>query len=177
MVADLLVRRAALIVCDNIAARAAKAATTTVPIVFAAGGDPVQEGLVASLNRPGGNVTGVVFLTGRLGAKRLEILRQIAPKATVIAVLLQRNTIQSEAERRELEAAAQSIGQQLLFLEASSDRDIEVAFATMAERGIGALLAGSGPFLYSHRERIVALAARHKLPATIARARWPWAAA
>jgi len=166
LVADLLARDVSVIACDNFAARAAKAATATVPIVFAGGGDPVQEGLVASLNRPGGNVTGIVFLTGLLGAKRLELLRQLTPKTTVIALLVQRDTPQSKAERIELEAAAQRIGQQLLVLEASSDQDLETAFATMAERGAGALLAGSGPFLYSHRERIVRLAARYRLPAT-----------
>jgi putative ABC transport system substrate-binding protein len=166
LVADLLAQDITLIACDNFAARAAKAATTIVPIVFAGGGDPVQEGLVASLNHPGGNITGVVFLTGLLGAKRLELLRQLVPKATVIALLVQRGTPQSKAERSELEAAAQKIGQQLLTFEASSDQDFETAFAMMAERGAGALLAGSGPFLYSHRERMVMLAARYKLPTT-----------
>jgi ABC-type uncharacterized transport system substrate-binding protein len=114
LVADLLARDVSLIACDNFAARAAKAATATLPIVFAGGGDPVQEGLVASLNRPGGNVTGIVFLTGLLGAKRLELLRQLAPKATVMALLIQRGTPQSRAERSDLEAASQRIGQQLL---------------------------------------------------------------
>jgi putative tryptophan/tyrosine transport system substrate-binding protein len=166
LVADLLAQDITLIACDNFAARAAKAATTIVPIVFAGGGDPVQEGLVASLNHPGGNITGVVFLTGLLGAKRLELLRQLVPKATVIALLVQRGTPQSKAERSELEAAAQKIGQQLLTFEASSDQDFETTFAMMAERGAGALLAGSGPFLYSHRERMVMLAARYNLPTT-----------
>ena len=164
LVADLLARDITLIACDNFAARAAKAGTTTVPIVFAGGGDPVQEGLVASLNHPGGNITGIVFLTGLLGAKRLELLRQLAPKATVMALLIQRGTPQSRAERSELEAASQSIGQQLLVLEASSDQDFETEFAVMAERGAGALFVGSGPFLYSHRKRIAMLAARYGLP-------------
>jgi putative tryptophan/tyrosine transport system substrate-binding protein len=150
LVADLLARDITLIACENFAARAAKAGTTTVPIVFAGGGDPVQEGLVASLNHPGGNITGIVFLTGLLGAKRLELLRQLAPKATVMALLIQRGTPQSRAERSELEVASQSIGQQLLVLEASSDQDFETEFAVMAERGAGALFVGSGPFLYSH---------------------------
>ncbi len=164
LVADLLARDITLIACDNFAARAAKAGTTTVPIVFAGGGDPVQEGLVASLNHPGGNITGIVFLTGLLGAKRLELLRQLAPKATVMALLIQRGTPQSRAERSELEAASQRIGQQLLVLEASSDQDFETEFAVMAERGAGALFVGSGPFLYSHRRRIAMLAARYGLP-------------
>jgi putative ABC transport system substrate-binding protein len=164
LVADLLARDITLIACDNFAARAAKAGTTTVPIVFAGGGDPVQEGLVASLNHPGGNITGIVFLTGLLGAKRLELLRQLVPKATVMALLIQRGTPQSTAERSELEAASQRIGQQLLVLEASSDQDFETEFAVMAERGVGALFVGSGPFLYSHRKRIAMLAARYDLP-------------
>ena len=164
LVADLLARDIALFACDNFAARAAKAGTTTVRIVFAGGGDPVQEGLVASLNHPGGNITGIVFLTGLLGAKRLELLRELAPKATVMALLIQRGTPQSRAERSELEAASQRIGQQLLVLEASSDQDFETEFAVMAERGAGALFVGSGPFLYSHRKRIAMLAARYGLP-------------
>ena len=164
LVADLLGRPVAVIVGDNVSALAAKAATKTIPIVFAGGGDPVQEGLVASLNRPGGNVTGVNFFTGVLGAKRLELLRQLVPKATTIAVLVNPNTIQTEAERRDVQAAAQAIGQQLIILDVSSDRDIEAAFATLVQRGAGALLVGCGAFLFSNRERLVALAARHALP-------------
>ena len=135
------------------------------PIVFATGSDPVRDGLVASLNRPGGNVTGVVFFTGVLGAKRLELLRQLVPKATTIAMLVNPNSPNTEAERRDVQAAALAIGQQLVILDVSSDRDIETAFATFVQRGAGALLVGSGAFLNSHRERSVALAARHALPA------------
>jgi len=166
LVADLIDRRVAVIVGNNLAARAAKAATSTVPIVFAYGGDPVIDGFVASLNRPGGNVTGVVFIQGVLGAKRLELLRQIVPKATTIAVLVNSNSAETEAERRDVQAAAQVLGQQLIILEVSSDRDIETTFATFVQRGAGALLVGTGAFMYSHRELIVALAARHALPAS-----------
>ena len=109
-------------------------------------------------------ISGIVFLTGLLGAKRLELLRELAPKATVMALLIQRGTPQSRAERSELEVASQRIGQQLLVLEASSDQDFETEFAVMAERGAGALFVGSGPFLYSHRKRIAILAARYGLP-------------
>jgi len=168
LVADLIDRRVAVIVGNNPAALAAKAATSTVPIVFAYGGDPVIDGFVASLNRPGGNVTGVVFISGVLGAKRLELLRQIVPKATTIAVLIEPNSAETEAERRDVQAAAQALGQQLIIRDARNDRDIETAFATFVQRGAGALLVGTGAFTFSNRERIVALAARHALPASYA---------
>jgi putative ABC transport system substrate-binding protein len=164
LAADLIRRPVAVMVGDAVAMLVAKAATTTMPIVFSAGGDPVKEGLVASLNRPGGNVTGVHFFGGVLGAKRLELLRQLVPKATTIAVLVYPNTPNTEAERKDVQAAAQAIGQQLIILDASSDRDIDTAFATFVQRGAGALLAGSSAFMVSHRERLIALAARHALP-------------
>jgi putative tryptophan/tyrosine transport system substrate-binding protein len=168
LVADLLSRPVSVIAGDNVAALAAEAATKTIPIVFAGGGDPVQEGLVASLNRPGGNVTGVNFFAGVLGPKRLELLLQLVPMATTIAVLVNPNTTETE-ERRDVQAAAQAIGRQLIILDVSSDRDIELAFATFDQRGAGALLIGSGGFLNSSkRERLVALAARHRLPAVYA---------
>jgi ABC-type uncharacterized transport system substrate-binding protein len=109
-----------------------RSATKTIPIVFAGGGDPVQEGLVASLNRPGGNATGVNFFAGVLGPKRLELLLQLVPKATTIAVLVNPNTTETESERRDVQAAAQAIGRQLIIFDVSSDRDIELALATFA---------------------------------------------
>jgi len=160
----LLRRPVAVIVANNNSALAAKAATTTVPIVFATGTDPVQQGLVASLNRPGGNVTGFSFVNAVLGAKRLELLRQLVPKATAIGVLQSPDSPDPDAERRDLLAAAQTLGLQLIILDVSSDRDIETAFTTFVQRGAGALFAGTGAFLFSNRERIVALAARHGLP-------------
>ena len=163
---DLIRRPVALIVGDIISAIAAQAATTTVPIVFATGADPVTEGLVASLNRPGGNVTGVVFFNAVLGAKRLELLRQLVPKVTTNGVLVYPNNPSTEAERRDVQAAAQAVGQQLIILDVSNDRDIETAFTTIVQRGAGALLVGTGAFLNSHRERLVALAAHHGLPAS-----------
>jgi putative tryptophan/tyrosine transport system substrate-binding protein len=168
LVADLIRRKVAVIVGAGVAMLAANAATTTVPIVFASGGDPVQDGLVASLNRPGGNVTGVVFTSSELGAKRLELLRQLVPKATTIAVLVNPHLPNTQRERSEVQAAAQAIGQQLLILDVSSDPEIETAFATFVQRGAGALLVGSGPFLFSNSERVVALAARHAIPAIYA---------
>jgi putative ABC transport system substrate-binding protein len=164
LVADLLRRPVALIVGNFNAALAAKAATTTVPIIFASGGDPVGDGLVASLNRPGGNVTGVNFLGGEVGAKRLELLRQLVPKAATIAVLVNPDRADTEAERRDVLAAAQAIGQQVVVLDVGSDQNIEPAFGTIVQRGAGALYIGSGAFTNSHRERLVALAARHALP-------------
>jgi putative ABC transport system substrate-binding protein len=165
LAADLIRRPVAVIVGDTNSALAATAATTTVPIVFAGGGDPVQQGLVASINRPGGNVTGVSFFSGMLGAKRLELLRQLVPKATTIAALVNPDTPTTAAERSDVQAAAQSIGQHLLILDATTVRDIETAFATSVQRGAGAVLVGSGALLNSYRERVVALAARHALPA------------
>jgi putative tryptophan/tyrosine transport system substrate-binding protein len=164
----LIRRQVAAIVGDNLVAIAAKAATKTVPIVFATGGDPVRDGVVASLNRPGGNVTGVVFFGGELGTKRLELLRQLVPKAASIAVLVIPNNPSSEAERRVLQAAALARSQQLIILDVSSVGDIETAFVTLVQRGAGALLVGTGAFLNSNRERVVALAARHGMPAIYA---------
>jgi putative ABC transport system substrate-binding protein len=166
LVADLIRQPVAVIVGNTDAALAAKAATTTVPIVFASGSDPVRDGLVASLNRPGGNVTGLVYFAAVLGAKRLELLRQLVPRATTIAVLVNPNTPLTEAERKDVQAAAQAIGQQLIIFDISSDRDIETAFAAFVQRGAGALLVGTGGFLNSNRERIAAVANRHALPAS-----------
>jgi ABC-type uncharacterized transport system substrate-binding protein len=164
LVADLIRRPVAVIVGNSDAAHAARAATTTVPIVFAMGSDPVRDGLVTSLNRPGGHVTGVVFFGGTVGAKRLELLRQLVPKATIIAVLVNPNSLVTEAERKDVQAAAQVIGQQLIFLDVRSEHEIETAFATLVQRGAGAVYVGTGPFLHSNRERIVALADRYALP-------------
>jgi putative ABC transport system substrate-binding protein len=166
LVADLIRRPVAVVVGDGVAMLAAKAATTTIPIVFAAAGDPVGEGLVASLSWPSGNVTGVHFFSGVLGAKRLELLRQLVPKATTIAMLVYPNTSTTEAERKDVQAAAQAMGQQLIVVNASSDRDIDAAFATFVQRGAGALLVGSSTFMTAHREQVVGLAARHALPAS-----------
>jgi putative tryptophan/tyrosine transport system substrate-binding protein len=165
LVADLLRWPVTLIVGNFNAALAAKAATTTVPIVFASGGDPVGDGLVASLNRPGGNITGINFFFGELGAKRLELLRQLVPGATTIGVVVNPYRADTEAERRDVLAAAQTIGQKLVVLDVSSEQNIEEAFAAIVQRGAGALYVGTGAFTNSHRERLVALAARHALPA------------
>jgi putative tryptophan/tyrosine transport system substrate-binding protein len=135
-----------------------------VPIVFATGGDPVRLGFVASLNRPGGNTTGVSFLTSASGTKRLELLRQLVPKTAAIAELVNANLPQAESERRDVQAAAHAMGQELIVVEAGSDRDIDAAFATFSRRGAGALFVGTGSFLNSRRQQLVALAARHRIP-------------
>jgi putative ABC transport system substrate-binding protein len=165
LVADLIRRQAAVLIGNLNAAQAAKSATITVPIVFVTGGDPVRYGLVASLNRPEGNVTGVVFFNAVLGAKRMDLLRQLVPKVTTIAMLVNPNSPETEAERTDVQAAAQAAGVKLIVLDANSDREFETAFATFAQRGAGALLIGTGPFMNSHREQLVALAAHHALPA------------
>ena len=164
--ADELVRRPVNVIVTNVlAALAAKNATTTVPIVFVTGSDPVKDGLVASLNRPGGNITGVSFVSGALATKRFEILRQLAPNAKTIAMLVQLDADESVLEQRQVQAAARATGQQLIVFNVDNAADIESAFATMATRGVGALYVGTGPFTTSHRERLAALAARNAIPA------------
>jgi putative ABC transport system substrate-binding protein len=158
-------RPLAVIVGNTPSALAAKAATTTVPIVFMTGGDPVRDGLVASLNRPGGNVTGANIITAELGAKQLGLLRELRPRAAPIAVLVDPKFIITERFVSELRAAALAVGQQLIVLYVSTGGEIETAFTTLVQHGAGALQAGIGGFLNSQRERVVALAARHRIPA------------
>jgi putative tryptophan/tyrosine transport system substrate-binding protein len=165
LVADLLRRQVALIVGNTPAALAAKAATTTVPIVFVTGGDPVRDGLVASLNRPGGNATGISFISAELGAKQLGLLRDLRPGAARIAVLVDPEWPLTERFVSGVRTAALAIGQQVIVLDVRSDREIETAFTTLVQRGAGALHVGIGGFMGSQRERIVALAARHRIPA------------
>jgi putative ABC transport system substrate-binding protein len=165
LVADLVRQQVVLIVGNTPSALATKAATTTVPIVFVTGGDPVRDGLVASLNRPGGNVTGVSFMTVELGPKQLGLLRELRPGAARIAVLVDPKWPLTEGLVSELRAATSAMGQQIEVLYVSSDREIEAAFTTLVEQGAGALHAGIGAFMSSRRERVVALAARHRIPA------------
>jgi putative ABC transport system substrate-binding protein len=164
LVADLLRRQVALIVGNTPAALAAKAATTTVPIVFVSGLDPVRVGLVANLNRPGGNVTGVSFFSAELAAKQLGLLRELRPGAARIAVLADPKFPGTERIVSEARAAASAMGQQIEVFYVSSDREIETAFTTLVERGADVLHAGTGSFMLSQRERIAALAARYRIP-------------
>jgi putative tryptophan/tyrosine transport system substrate-binding protein len=165
LVHDLLRQRVAVLVTNNVATLTAKAATKTVPIVFSVGTDPIQDGLVTSLNRPGGNVTGVSFLTGILGSKRLEIIRQIVPKAAPIGMLVHPGFAETEGERRDVQEAARTVGQELIVLDAINSAEVEAAFAAMAGRGARAVIVGTGPFLNSRRPIIIAGAARYRLPA------------
>jgi putative tryptophan/tyrosine transport system substrate-binding protein len=168
LVAELISLPVAVIVANVNAALAAKAATTAVPIVFATGSDSIVDGLVASLNRPGGNVTGVSFVSGLLGAKRLDMLRQLVPAAATMAMLVGTDTLEARIERRDVELAAQALGQQLIIAPVSSEGEFDGAFTSIVGRGAKALLVGTGPFLTSNRERVVALAARHAIPAVYA---------
>jgi putative tryptophan/tyrosine transport system substrate-binding protein len=165
LVAELVRRQVAVIVCNVTAASAAKAVTSTVPIVFATGYDPIGEGLVTSLNRPGGNVTGVSFLGNALGAKQVELLHELVPKATTIAVLVDINFQGSASGLTDVEAAAHSLGQQLIVLQASNERDLDTASATLAQQRADALIVLGAAFFLSRRDQIIALAAQHGLPA------------
>ena len=165
LVAELIRKPVAVIVCNGTAAASANAATATVPIVFVTGSDPVRDGLVASFNRPGGNVTGISFVSGDSAGKRLELLRQLVPGAATIGVMIDPRTNEGVVERRDLEAAAKAVGQQLFVIEITADRDLGPAFASMVERKAGALLIGSGPFLTGRQRQLAALALRHQLPA------------
>jgi putative tryptophan/tyrosine transport system substrate-binding protein len=165
LMADLLRRQVAVIVGNTPAALAAKAATMTVPIVFVTGGDPVRLGLVASLNRPGGNVTGISFMSVELAGKQLGLLRELRAGAAHIAVLVDPKFPTTERQVSEVRAAALAVGQQIELLYVSSNREIETAFTTLVQRGADGLLVGTGEFMLANRELIVALAARHRIPA------------
>jgi putative ABC transport system substrate-binding protein len=167
MVADLVQRQVAVIAVPNTTASAlaAKAATQTIPIVVNVGGDPVAIGLVASLNRPGGNVTGVSMLQNAAAAKRLELLHELVPAATSIGFLVNStNPGFAEAETREVQSAARVLGLDLLVLNASSPSEIEAAFATQLQQKARAILVGSDIFFVVQGDQIIALAARHAVP-------------
>jgi putative ABC transport system substrate-binding protein len=152
----------------DVTALAAKAATATIPIVFLNGSDPVKSGLVASINRPGGNVTGVSLFAGTVDAKRLELLHQLVPKVSLIAVFNNALVAETEARSKALAEAGNTLGLQLRFLNISSDDDFDMAFASMANERIGALFVSGSPYFVSNRDKLVALAASHKIPAIYA---------
>ena len=163
LAADLVRRQATVIVATTTpAALAAKAATTATPIVFFVAGDPVELGLVASLNRPGGNLTGTTTLTLEVGPKRLELLHEMVPTATTIALLVNPTSPNlAEAQARDLQTAARTLGLQIHVLRASTDRDFESVFATLVQLRAGGLVISSDSFLYSRSKQLAALAARH----------------
>ena len=166
MAADLVRRQVAVIaaISGTPAGLAAKSATTSIPIVFAIGGDPVAPGLVTSLNRPGGNVTGVTFFTSPLAAKRLELLRELVPKATTFAVLTNPDNPPSKLEGIEVPAAAQASGQEASVLNATTEAHIDDAFAAIVQQRLAALFVSADPLFFNHRDKVVALAARHRTP-------------
>ena len=145
-------------------ALAAKGATSTLPIVFEMGVDPVKVGLVASLNRPGGNITGIMLFIGLLGAKRLELLRELVPGAAKVAVLANPTNPNAESETRDVQDAARALGRQTIALTASVDSEIDAAFAALAQQGAGALVILADPFFVSRRDKFAALASHHAIP-------------
>jgi putative ABC transport system substrate-binding protein len=165
LVAELIRKPVALIVGNTQAALAAKAATATVPVVFVTGTDPVRDGLVTSFNRPGGNVTGISFLSSGSSGKRLELLRQLVPRVATIAVLVDPRTAEGIAERRDVEVAAQAVGQPLFVVEIRTDRDLEPAFAAIVEQKVGALFIGAGAYFAGRQRLLASLAIRHGVPA------------
>ena len=169
LAADLVGRKVDLIMASSPpSALAAKSATSTIPIVFRSGADPVADGLVASLARPGGNLTGVSFVADELTAKRLELLSELVPRAGVIALLMNPNNATAERVIRDVQEAARTKGLQLHVLKASSESEIDTAFASLVQLHAGALVVGADPFLSSRREQLVALASRRAVPSIYA---------
>jgi ABC-type uncharacterized transport system substrate-binding protein len=166
LAAELVGRQVVMLVAtDRPSALAAKAATATIPIVFTSGSDPVQLGLVASFNRPGGNATGVSLLTTELGPKRLGLVRELLAKPGTIAFVVNPNSAATPSQVKEMQAAAQAVGQPLLVVEAGTEEQVDRAFAMMAERNVAAILYGASVFFQVISERLVALAARYRIPA------------
>jgi ABC-type uncharacterized transport system substrate-binding protein len=166
---DLIRRQVTMIAAhDTASAVVAKAATTTIPIVFASGGDPVKLGLVASLNRPGGNVTGVSFVNAAVGGKYLGLLHELQPGAVRVGVLVDPNLPLTESFVSDVQAAASSVRKQIEVVEAPTGRDIDTAFASLAQKPIDALLVGPGPLFNNRRVQLVTLATYHRMPAIYA---------
>jgi putative tryptophan/tyrosine transport system substrate-binding protein len=167
LAAELVARKVAVLYgVSNAAAYAAKTATSTIPIVFLSGGDPVEIGLVASLNRPGGNATGVTMFLNELAAKRLELLRDAVPNVPVIAFMVNPTNPRVKVNTSQLQSAADFAGQEILVLNVSHAGEFETAFATLVQRGAGALLVDGDILFNEQRERVLQLAARHRIPAS-----------
>ena len=167
LAADLVNRRVAVLVAvgGDTSALTAKRATSTIPIVFGSGSDPVATGLVESINRPGGNVTGVNILTNQMEPKRLGLLHELVPGVPLIGVLINQNFPPAARQLLELEAASRAIGQRLFVAKASNDAELDAAFTALAQQQVRALLVAADPYYDTRRERIVAFAAQHRLPA------------
>jgi ABC-type uncharacterized transport system substrate-binding protein len=166
LAADLVNQRVAVIAAGGPpAAIAAKTATSVIPIVFTTGDDPVQTGLVPNLNRPGSNVTGVHLFLSNLGAKKLGLLRDLLPQATVIGGLLNSANQNAEVQAKDLQVAGNAVGLRVQIAHANNDEEIDSAFATLSKQQIGAMMVGADPYYTSRREKIIALAARYAIPA------------
>jgi putative tryptophan/tyrosine transport system substrate-binding protein len=167
MVAELVNRHVAVLAATGgvQTALAAKAANTAIPVVFANGSDPVQFGLVESLNRPGGNITGVSFFTATLEAKRLDLLFEIVPAAHIFGILINPTNDNAENQMKDIAQGGLTLSRPIIILKASNEQEIETAFEAFAQQGVDALLVGSDPYFYGQRQKIVALAARYRLPA------------
>ena len=174
MAADLVGQRVDVLFASPLpAALAAKAATTTIPIVFAVGSDPVKTGLVLSLNRPGGNLTGATFLSVELGAKRLELLRDLVPKIASIGLLVNPNNPNAAVQTKEIQTATTALGLQLHALHAASQSDFDNAFVTLVRQRTDALVVSADPFFLSHRDQLVAPLRATQCPPSIMRASLP----
>jgi putative ABC transport system substrate-binding protein len=170
MAADLVRRRVSLFVTGGtVAARAAKAATSTIPVLFISGPNPVADGLVSSLNRPGGNLTGLAVYTSELMPKRLELLNELVPRTKTIALLVNPTDVANKVEIKNIQEAMQTTGQQLVVLEVGSDAAFEPAFELAVKQRTSGLLVSANPFFTSRRSQLVALAARHNIPTA-----YPW---
>jgi putative tryptophan/tyrosine transport system substrate-binding protein len=166
LAAELVRREVAVIIAAGgiTSAIAAKSATTTIPIVFVIGGDPIEMGLVASLNRPGGNITGVTSLIGTLAAKQFEVLHQTVPDAALIGFLVNPTLADAGSQTKNALAAAVSVGQKMVIVQARTDSELDTAFVTLVQQRAGALVVGADPFFQSQRDKLVELAARQKVP-------------
>jgi putative tryptophan/tyrosine transport system substrate-binding protein len=165
LAADLVRRQVAVIAANTPAALPAKAVTTTIPIVFLTAADPVEAGLVASLNRPGGNLTGLSILNVELGPKRLELLHDLVPSASIVALLINPSHPAAETASTDLQAAARTLGLEFNILHASTEHDFDTVFATLAQVRAGALVIGPDPLFVSRSEQLAALTVRHAVPA------------
>jgi ABC-type uncharacterized transport system substrate-binding protein len=167
LAAELADRQVAVIaaVGGGPSARAAKAATLTIPIVISIGDDPVEAGFVKSLNRPGGNITGVMLFTSVIGSKRLGLLRELVPQGSVIALLANLATSSGQTQKRDVENVAREIGQQVMVVNAGSDEELEATFVTLAQNRIVAMMVGADPYFDTRRDRIIELVAKHRWPA------------